>query len=190
MASNHLDTYYAHSFIYGFFGLGGAVDLVIWYNLAPLPPKFDYLVLSLAFWFEGFLFFFHLNGKDELYVRVHTILYILVFVTALVFLLAAISDQFMNFVGFLKAYLLSLQGTWFYQAGFVLFGTFGTNAWKFSPSNLELLGIVFAFHAMAWFVIHLFFHIVCYRCYIQKHQPSARLFEESEEEDCMTLEEQ
>ena len=188
LASNHLDTYYAHSVMYGFFGLSGVVDLMMWCNLLPLPPKFDYLVLSLAFWFEGFLFFFHLHGRDELNVRLHTILYILVFVTAVVFLLAAISEQFMNFMGFLKAYLLSLQGSWFFQAAFVLFGA---NPWKNSPSNVEFLGIVFAFHAMAWFVIHLFFHIVCYRCYIQKQQPSDRLFEESsgEEDDCMTMEE-
>lgn len=184
---SHLDNY-AHSVMYGFFGLSGVVDLVIWYALLPLPPKFDYLVVSLAFWFEGFLFIFHLHGRDELNVRLHTILYILVFVTAVVFLLAVISDQFINFMGFLKAYLLSLQGSWFFQVGFVLFGP---DPWKNSPSNVEFLGIVFAFHAMIWFIIHLVCHIICYRFCIKKRQLNESLLEESsgEEGDCLVLEE-
>ena len=95
-ASDHLDTYYAHSIMYWCFGLSGVVDLVIWYDLLPLPPKFVYLFLSVAFWFEGFLFFFHLHGRDELNIRFHTILCIIVFVTAVVFLLAAISDDCMT----------------------------------------------------------------------------------------------
>ena len=185
--SKHLDNY-AHSLMYGFFGLSGVVDLVIWYPLLQLPPKFDYFVMSLAFWFEGFLFFFHLHGRDELNVRLHTILYIVVFVTAAIFLLAVISDQFINHMVFLKAYLLSLQGSWFFQAGFVLFGP---NPWKNSPSNVEFLGIVFAFHALTWFVIHLICHITCYRCCIEKYQLNESLSEErsGEEGDCMTLEE-
>ncbi|KAJ7387457.1 Family of unknown function (DUF716) [Desmophyllum pertusum] len=186
--AEHLDNY-AHSAMYAFFGLSGLVDLVMWYALLPLPPKFDYLVMSLAFWFEGFLFFFHLHGRDELNVRLHTILYIVVFVTAGVFLLAVISDQFMQFMSFLKPYLLCLQGGWFYQAGFV---SFGPDPWKNSPSNVEFLGIAVAVHALAWFVVHLIFHIACYRCFIKKPLLNERrLSEESsgEEVDSVMLEE-
>ena len=181
--AQHLDNY-THAVMYGFFGLSGVVDLVIWFHLFPLPPKFDYLVCSLAFWFEGFLFCFHLHGRDELNVRLHTFLYILVFVTAAVFFLAAISDQFFHFVGFLRAYLTSLQGSWFFQAGFVLFGP---NPWKNSSSNVEFLGIVFAFHALTWFVVHLILRIVCYHCYTKKNQLNESLSEEEssgEEANC------
>ena len=186
LIGQHLDNY-THSLMYGFFGLSGVVDLVIWFDLYPLPPKFDYLVFSLALCFEGLLFCFHLHGRDELNVRLHTFLYILVFVTAAVFFLAVISDQFFHFVGFLRAYLISLQGSWFFQAGFVLFGP---NPWKNFPSNVEFLGIVFAFHALTWFVVHLILRIVCYHCYTKKNQLNGNLSEEEssgEEADCVML---
>ena len=163
LVAQHLDNY-THAVVYGLFGLSGVVDLVMWFDLFPLPPKFGYLVSSFAFCFEGFLFCYHLHGRDELNVRLHKFLYILVFVTAAVFFLAVISDQFFHFVGFLRAYLISLQGSWFFQIGFVLFGP---NPWKNSPSSVEFLGIVFAFHALTWFVVHLILRIVCY-CYTKK----------------------
>ena len=171
---------YAHSVMYGFFGLSGAVEIVMWYRLLPLPPKFDYFVMSLAFWIEGFLFFFHLHGRNELNVRLHVILYILIFVTAFVFLLAAIIDQFMPLAFFLKSYLLSLQGSWFFQAGFVLFGP---DPWKNSPSNVKFLGIAFAFHALSWFVVHLIFRLLCYHCYIKKQRLDESLYEETSGDD-------
>lgn len=186
LIAQHLDNY-THAVMYGFFGLSGLVDLVMWFDLFPLPPKFDYFVFSLAFWFEGFLFCFHLHGRDELNVRLHTFLYILVFVTAAVFFLAVISDQFFHLLSFLKAYLMGLQGSWFFQAGFVLFGT---NPWKNSSSNVEFLGVVFALHALTWFVVHLIFHIACYHCYVKKNQLNESLPEEEssgEEADCVML---
>ena len=186
LIAQHLDNY-THAVMYGFFGLSGVVDLVMWFDLFPLPPKFDYLVFSLALSFEGLLFCFHLHGRDELNVRLHTFLYILVFVTAAVFFLAVISDQFFHFVGFLRAYLLSFQGSWFFQAGFVLFGP---NPWQNSPSSVEFLSIVFAFHALTWFVVHLILRIVCYHCYTKKNQLNGSLSEEEssgEEADCVML---
>lgn len=45
----------------------------------------------------------------ELNVRLHIILYTLVFVSAFVFFIAAICDQFLRFVAFLKCYLVSLH---------------------------------------------------------------------------------
>ena len=172
---------YGHAMMYGFFGLSGVVDLVMWYNILPLPPKFDYLALSFAFWMEGLLFSFHLSGRSELDVQVHTILYIIVFVTAAVFFLAAISDQLMPFMGFVKAYLLSLQGTWFIQVGFVLRGP---HRWENTHSNVEFAGIVFAFHALALFVLHLTGNTICYD--IRKRQMKEWLLENSasEEADC------
>lgn len=188
LVPSHVDNY-AHSMMYGFFGLTGVVDLVIWYKVLPLPPKFEYLVFSLAFWIEGFLFFFHLDGRDELNVRLHTILYIIVFVTAAVFLSAVFSDQFIPFMGFLKAYLISLQGSWFFQTGFVLFGP---SPWKNVHSNVEFLGIVFAFHALVLFIVHLTGHIICYHCYIKKRLMDEGLPEDSPGDDTelMLLEQQ
>ena len=178
---SHVDNY-AHTAMYSFFGLTGVVDLVMVYKLLPLPPKFDYLVFSMAFWMEGLLFFFHLHGRDELNVRLHTILYILIFVSGAVFFLAAISDQFFQITGFLKAYLLSLQGSWFFQIGFVLFGP---NPWKNVPSNVEFVGIAFALHAIILLVMHLSGHIICYQCFVKQKKSNEILLEEMYEEALM-----
>ena len=181
---SHVDNY-AHTAMYSFFGLTGVVDLVMVYKLLPLPPKFDYLVFSMAFWMEGLLFFFHLHGRDELNVRLHTILYIVILVSGAVFFLAAISDQFFQITGFLKAYLLSLQGSWFFQIGFVLFGP---NRWKNVPSNVEFVGIAFALHAIILIVMHLSGHIICYQCFV-KQKKSNEIFLEEMYEEALMLEE-
>ena len=78
--------------MYGFFGLSGIVDLVMWYRFLALPPKFDYLVMSLAFSVEGFLFYVHLHRSDKF--KVNRTLFILDFVSTIVFLLAVESDRF------------------------------------------------------------------------------------------------
>ena len=62
------------------------------YRFLPLPPKFDYLVMSLAFSVEGFPFYVHLHGNDKL--KVNSTLFILDFGTTIVFLLAVESDRF------------------------------------------------------------------------------------------------
>lgn len=175
---------YAHSTMYCFFGFSGLVDLVLWYNLMPLPPKFDHFVFSVALSIEGFLFYFHLHGRDELNVRLHTILYLVIFVSAAVFLLAVISDQVFVYMGFLKAYLLSLQGCWFYQIAFVLFGP---RPWKNTPGNVEFIAIAFALHVFGLFVVHLIGHVICYRFFISKRPPNRELIDGESSSEEMVL---
>ena len=59
----------------------------MYYRFLPLPTKFDYLVMSLAFSVEGFLFYVHLHGDDKF--KVNRTLFILDFGATIVFLLAA-----------------------------------------------------------------------------------------------------
>ena len=174
---------HGHALMYGFFGLSGIVDLIMWYRFLPLPPKFDYLVLSLAFWVEGFLFYLHLHGRDELNVHVHCILYILVFVTALVFFLAVVSDRFAPFVSFSRSYLLSLQGSWFFQIASILHGS---RPWENTSGNVELSGIVFSCHALVLFIVHLSGRIICFRFLAKQDQLNELLLGNysEEEEEC------
>ena len=148
----------------------------MWYKVLLLPPRFDYLVLSLAFSIEGLLFFFHLHGRSELNVRLHTIVYITAFITAAVFFLAVISEEILPYMGFLKPYLLSLQGTWFFQIAFVLFGQ---NPWKSNHSNVEVSTILFSFHALVLFVIHLTVHAICRDIWIKKLPLNERLWRDN-----------
>lgn len=162
----HIDNY-AHSVMYCFFGFSGIVDLALHFHLLKPPPKFDYLIISVAFWIEGFLFYYHLHGRDELNVRLHTILYLVIFTTAAVFLLAALSDELFAYMAFLKSYLVSLQGSWFYQIGFVLFGS---QPWKNTPTNVEFLGIAFAFHVLFLLIVHVIAHAICYHFFARKRR--------------------
>lgn len=162
----HIDNY-AHSVMYCFFGFSGIVDLALHFHLLKPPPKFDYLIISVAFWIEGFLFYYHLHGRDELNVRLHTILYLVIFITAAVFLLDALSDQLSAYMGFLKSYLISLQGSWFYQIGFVLFGS---QPWRNTPTNVEFLGIAFAFHVLFLLIVHFLVHAICCHFFARKRR--------------------
>ena len=175
---------YAHSLMYCFFGLSAVVDLLLFYNVIPLPPRFDYFILSVALWIEGFLFYVHLHGRTELSVRLHTILFVVIFITAAVFLLAVISDQLFAYMGFLRAYLASLQGCWFYQVGFVLFGP---RPWKNAPGNVEFVGIAFAFHVFVLLVVHLIGHAVCYRIFIKRRRHHGEIMDSQSSSEEMSL---
>ena len=183
LVADHLNNY-GHSVMYCFFGLSGAVDLVKWYKLFPLPAKFDFAVFSTALWMEGLLFSFHLHGRSELDVRLHTLLYLLIFVTAALFLLEAISAKPVPFSAFFRAYLLSLQGTWFLQIGFVLYGP---NRWKNSPTNVAFTAIAFAFHAFILLAVYLISHFVCYHVYIKKYRLNDGILEGNLDEDVSSV---
>ena len=58
---------------------------------SPSSAKFDYLVMSLAFSVEGFLFYVHLHGDDKF--KVNRTLFILDFGTTIVFLLLAVESH-------------------------------------------------------------------------------------------------
>jgi len=143
---------HSHTAMYCFFGLSGIVDLMMWYNLMPLPPKCDYLIFSACFWVEGFLFYFHLRGHSEISVRLHTILYIVIFVTAAAFLADVFSTRQQSLFTLMRAILLGLQGTWFLQIAFVLYGP---NPWKNTPSNVEFLAVAFAWHLFVFLAVSL-----------------------------------
>lgn len=149
---------YQHAMMYCFFGLTGIVELVIWYDILPLPPRIDYLAMAFAFWMEGFLFSIHLHGRDELNARLHSILYVIIFITAVIFTLATFCDQVLPLLSLVKIYLFSLQGTWFFQIAFVLYGS---NPWKNTHGNVEFVAIAFALHALVLFLVQLIAHIIC-----------------------------
>ena len=70
-------------------------------------------------------------------------------------------------MAFLKSYLVSLQGSWFYQIGFVLFGS---QPWKNTPTNVEFLGIAFAFHVLFLLIVHVIAHAICYHFFARKRR--------------------
>lgn len=166
---------HSHTAMYCFFGLSGIVDLMMWYNLIPLPPKCDYLIFSACFWVEGFLFYFHLHGHSEISVRLHTILYIVIFVTAAAFLADVFSTRQQSLFTLMRAILLGLQGTWFLQIAFVLYGP---SPWKNTPSNVEFLAVAFAWHLFIFLAVSLVL-VTMFNRFCGKKFPADNLLEET-----------
>ena len=91
----------------------------MWYDIMSLPAKCDYMIFSACFWVEGFLFYFHLRGHSDISVRLHTILYIIIFITAAAFLADVFFGRVYNrCFALMRAILLGVQGTWFLQIAF------------------------------------------------------------------------
>lgn len=112
----------AHTSMYGFFAFSGLVELLNLYKFTHFSRELEYSVLAAAFVGEGMLFYFHLHGRDMFDVRIHTLLYMVIFLTALVILLEACIPRFQRelFIG--RTVLLLTQGTWFWEIAFTLYG--------------------------------------------------------------------
>lgn len=175
----HLNNY-AHSSMFGFFGLSGIIDLVMFYDVAPLPAGLDFAFASLAFFVEGLLFYFHLDGRPELNVRVHTFIYMVAFFTAMVFVIEMWAVN-KSIPALARAFLTSLQGAWFFQIAFVLHGP---KPWKNTTENIEFLSVAFVMHVFAWAVLYVVVFVAVYRgCYASKFRVREPLLQESADED-------
>lgn len=154
----HLNNY-AHLSMYCMFALSGIVDLLMHYNSVPLPTGLDHVFLSLAFFVEGMLFYFHLDGRPKLNVRLHTFVYLISFLTSLV-LLAEMKAARSPIPVIARAFLTTLQGSWFFQIAFVLHGY---HPWKNSPENIEFIAIAFVWHILGTASLYLVIFVAAYR---------------------------
>ena len=103
--------------------------------------------LGLAFVVEGLLLVFHLKG-NAFEIQVHLLLVLVIAACAIiVFLEAAIPTSAM--LSFARCFSVALQGTWFCQAGRVLF--LQNPAWSFSEDymgGVMFLPVLFVTHIM------------------------------------------
>ena len=173
---------YGHATMYAFFAFSGVVDLVMWYRLLPLPTGSDYVALSLAFLVEWMLFYFHLQGRPELDVRMHTILYVIIFASVVVLLVAAVWKSSL-LPSIVLAFLTSLQGSWFIQIGI---SPHGANVWKETAANVMVVPILLGWHAMFWLVLYLLAFALVYRAFARRCLPMEHM-EVGEQEDSEIL---
>lgn len=109
-----------HSAMYAAFVISGAVDLIGFYtHSALLPQGTEHGFLGIALLVEGLLFGFHLKGS-ALDMRLHLILVLVVFLSALVCFLE-IQHPHSFALSTVRAQLVMLQGAWFYQIAAILF---------------------------------------------------------------------
>ena len=78
------------------------------YHGAPLPQDIEYFVGCLAFIVEGVLFKFHLHGRTELDVLVHTLLLYVIYANVVVVILEARYRRSIM-VALARAYIVLLQ---------------------------------------------------------------------------------
>ncbi len=108
-----------HATMFFFFGLSGLVDILVHQNL-PLPKGIEYIMSAIAFTVEGILFKFHLHGRTDLDVLIHTLLlYAIIANVAAVFIEMKFRKSVLAALA--RAFFVFLQGTWFWQVGFILY---------------------------------------------------------------------
>ena len=114
-----------HITMYSAFLLSGVLDLVS--LCVKLPKHTTQLFLSIAFWVEGILFYFHTGGRADFNVEIHFTLTVVIFFCAVVSMLRMVQTTNL-FINISLAFGILLQGTWFIQAGVALFPPSG-KAW-------------------------------------------------------------
>lgn len=113
-----------HITMYGSFMLSGIIDLTI--LCVKLPKQTSMLFLTVAFVVEGLLFYLHTMGRDLLNVELHSLLFYAIFACVVFSFLRVFSATNLLINLGLGSSML-LQGTWFVQAGYILFGGFMNN---------------------------------------------------------------
>ncbi|XP_037543350.1 transmembrane protein 45B [Nematolebias whitei] len=133
-----------HSTMYLFFGISG-IAMIACALSKNVPAGVDRLTISLALFVEGFLFYFHVHGRKPLDAHIHTLLLVAVFGgSASSMLEVFVSNNFI--LELTRAGLFILQGSWFYQIGFVLYPLNG-DVWDLElHDNLMFVTMCFCWH--------------------------------------------
>ncbi|XP_057697705.1 transmembrane protein 45A [Corythoichthys intestinalis] len=133
-----------HSTMYFFFGLAGGVSLIV-HATEAAPRALDKLLVAIAFFNEGFLFLYHLHGRDVLDVHMHMLLLYTVFGCAAVCFLE-VFQRGNILVELLRCTLTLLQGSWFWQIGFVLYPLSGAQWDPMDHSNVMFVTMCYSWH--------------------------------------------
>lgn len=142
-----------HATMFFMFGISAVVDILLHYK-APIPPDSDYVAMAIAVASEGLLFKFHLHGRKDLDVLAHTLLvYALIANTASFLIEMKYRHNIM--AAFTRPYFTLLQGTWFWQAGWILYPPF---PWSFQwdqedHGQMMVATTIFIWHLAVNFLI-------------------------------------
>ena len=138
---------FSHATMFCFFGITGVIDIL--QTIGIIRSKhfgsLGHILMAMAFFVEGFLFYFHLDGRNKLDSHAHCIVYSICFATTLVLLLEAVwMDS--GILGLARCFLVLLQGSWFYQVAFMLYGP---RKWSTKSKGAAMfVPIAFAWHCL------------------------------------------
>ncbi|XP_075887612.1 transmembrane protein 45B [Nelusetta ayraudi] len=133
-----------HSTMYLFFGIYGMV-LLGTTATSLVPVVVNRLALSIALFVEGFLFYYHIHMRPILDSHIHTLLLVAVFAgSASIMLEVFIKDNII--LELFGGCMFILQGSWFYQIGFVLYPLSGPE-WDLTlHDNVMFVTMCFCWH--------------------------------------------
>ncbi|XP_055965383.1 transmembrane protein 45A [Sorex fumeus] len=135
-----------HSTMYFFFGLLG-VAKILCFTFSSLPSSLPKLMLSNGLFVEAFIFYNHTHGREMLDIFVHQLLVLIIFLTALITFLEFFSRSHTLILELLWSSFIILQGSWFWQIGFVLYPPSGGPSWdQTDHDNIMFLTICFCWH--------------------------------------------
>ncbi|GFO06259.1 transmembrane protein 45b [Plakobranchus ocellatus] len=143
-----------HCTMYAFFLLAGVIDAASHLG-APLPDGLQYVSMALALSVEGLLFASHVHGREALDIHIHMLLVKVIAVTVIMLLLEARFRK-SPIVPLTRAFLLMLQGTWFWAIAVILYkhGEGHPTNWDLgSPRSLMLATIYFSWHCAVIFIL-------------------------------------
>ncbi|XP_041512834.1 transmembrane protein 45B [Microtus oregoni] len=160
-----------HSTMYLFFGVSGIIDMLTYLYFNTVPLGVDRLVLAMAVFSEGFLFYFHVHNRPPLDQHIHSLLLFGLFGGSISISLEVIFRD--NIVlELFRTSLLILQGTWFWQIGFVLFPPFGTPEWdQKDMDNIMFITMCFCWHYLVALCITAinFSLVYCFLTRVKRH---------------------
>ncbi|XP_066478341.1 transmembrane protein 45A [Tiliqua scincoides] len=134
-----------HATMYLFFGISGLVDIVV-HTTNMFPIALDRMMLSLAVFMEGFLFYHHIHGRAILDQHVHQLLILTIFGGAFIIFLEVFFRGIIVLEMF-RASVCLLHGSWLWQIGFVLYPPSGSPEWnQMDLNNVMFLSMCYCWH--------------------------------------------
>lgn len=157
-----------HSTMYLFYGISGVMDILV-YSRLKVPQGLDRIVLCLALFIEGLLFYFHVHNRPELDQHIHSLLLIAVFGGAItIFIEVFLRDHIV--LELFRTSLTILQGTWFWQIGFVLYSPWGGPEWNQTEhENIMFITMCFCWHYAAALALMATNYFLVYCC-LKRHK--------------------
>lgn len=145
-----------HATMFFFFGINAVIDLLLFYGVQ-IPKNLDYVSMIIALGIEGLLFKFHLHGHSDLESLVHTML---LYSIALTMIGTILEMKYRDNIvcALSRCYGFLLQGTWFWQVGFILYNP-NPNHTPWKPDNHDDLMIATMYYA--WHIGVNFLLILC-----------------------------
>lgn len=136
-----------HATMFFFFGLNGIVDILIHFKF-PLPPNMDYITMGMGVTCEFILFKFHLHGRTDLDVLLHTLL-LYAIAASVISVVLELNYRNSLICALSRSYFTMLQGTWFWQVGWILYPPFENSFhWDENDhSQMMIATMIFAWHA-------------------------------------------